>query len=34
MLSPAFMAQSEYAAFIDAFATEAEAYLRETGALR
>ncbi len=34
LLSPAYMPHAEYVEFIDAFATEAEGYLRSTGALR
>jgi len=33
-LSPAFMSHSEYVKFIDAFAEETEAYLRDTGTIR
>lgn len=33
MLSPAYMSHNEYARFIDEFASEAEAYLRDTGTI-
>jgi tripartite-type tricarboxylate transporter receptor subunit TctC len=33
-LSPAFMPHAEYVEFIDEFATETEAYLRESGILQ
>lgn len=34
MLSPAFMGQAEFARFIEGFASDTEAFLRETGVIR
>jgi putative tricarboxylic transport membrane protein len=33
MLSPGYMQQAEYARFIDAFATETDLFLRESGVI-